>query len=236
MKEVESAGSFQNLTDSENEKNFEEIHHADQNTGLKITGDSNSKEESPSGNETEKKEEGTTLPSDKSTQTDIIDTKDVFTETSDENVEHLNPAFIDQRDSTDSRGLRKDDVSEAKVNSKDLYHKLLGSKIKKRGNYRCYICLKYFASNFSKKRHIKRFHEALEKGNMSVPLDKSNSASINEGEKNLKGNKRKHANECTYNAKKILKSQAPKRKSYDNSYNIPEKRKRLTQGIKQTGE
>ena len=54
MKEVESAGSFQNLTDSENEKNLEEIHHADQNTALKITGDSNSKEESPSSNETEK--------------------------------------------------------------------------------------------------------------------------------------------------------------------------------------
>ena len=51
-----------NLFDSENEKNFEEIHHADQN-GLKISGDSNSKEDSPS--RTEKKEEEKTLPSNK---------------------------------------------------------------------------------------------------------------------------------------------------------------------------
>ena len=108
-----------------------------------------------------------------------------------------------------------DNLISTEVNSKDLYHQILGSKIKRTRNHRCFICLKYFASNYSKNRHIKRIHKSLEKGKLSAPSDESNSESTKQ------------------------KTKTVKRKNFDDVIRgppVPRKRNRLSQGIKRKKE
>ena len=210
--------SSENLTNPESNLNSNisnQIHQKTQipeNTDISLQTDV---EGSPASNETEEGDKESSLQADKSSQTEEIDTKDVFTETSDEISEKVE--------------LRKNELDtnslSTEVNSKDLYHKLLGSKINKTRKHRCFICLKYFASNYSKNRHIKRIHKGLEKGKISAPLNESNSGVLNPEQPKSK----------------VILRKAVKRKNLDVSDVtqdpiIPQKRSRLSQGMKRKKE
>ena len=121
------------------------------------------------------------------------------------------------------------------VTSRDLYSRALNSKKCKIGKFKCYKCFKNFASNFSKKRHIKTFHKAVKELKSLGSFDSSTSQMLDIN-KNQKAVKRKHKDTFDTTAVKIIKRQPIKRTNFEDLNEIPVKRHRLSQGVKRKKE